>query len=117
MVENRSIALYIVLTVITCGIFGIYWMVVLNDDTNRITNNPDDMSGGIVVLLTIVTCGIFGWYWNYKQGEKLDKYEGQSSNSILYLVLSIFGLSIISYALMQDRLNKYSNNPNNNVPF
>ncbi len=117
MVENRSIALYIVLTIITCGIFGIYWMVVLNDDTNAVTRNPNDMTGGIVVLLSIVTCGIFGWYWNYKQGEKLDKLEGQSNSAILYLVLSIFGLNIISYALMQDRLNKYSDNPNSNAPF
>ena len=29
------------------------------------------------------------------------------SRSIVYLVLSIFGLSIVAYALMQDTLNKF----------
>lgn len=50
-------------------------------------------------------------YWNYKQGEKLDKVKSEkgmaSSNSgILYLILSVVGLSIVSWALMQDSLNK-----------
>ena len=49
--------------------------------------------------------------FKYKQGEKIDKAYADrglptGSRSIVYLVLSIFGLSIISYALMQDSLNK-----------
>ena len=47
----------------------------------------------------------------YKQGEKLDMAKtdrgiASSSSGILYLILSIFGLGIVSYALMQDSLNK-----------
>ena len=69
-------------------------------------------SVGIAILLTLVTCGIYGYYWCYKQGERLNEAKMQrgimvdSSASILYLVLAIFGLSIISYALMQSELNK-----------
>ena len=65
MTENRSIALYIVLTIITCGIFGLYWLVVLNNDVNTVSREQNPMSGGVVVLLTIVTCGIYGYYWSY----------------------------------------------------
>ena len=32
-----------------------------------------------------------------------------SDNSVLYLVLSLFGLQIVNYALMQSDLNKFSN--------
>jgi len=47
----------------------------------------------------------------YKQGEKLDEAKVQrgmptSNSGVIYLVLSIFGLAIVSYALMQDSLNK-----------
>ena len=64
-----------------------------------------------VVILTIVTCGIYGWVWLYKAGEKVDKIkelngEAPSSSSVIYLLLAIFGLAIVAYALIQSELNK-----------
>lgn len=122
MIEKRSIPLCIVLSIVTCGIYAIYWFVKLTDDTNQITNDPNATSGGIAFLLTLVTCGIYGIYWAYKQGEKLDNLKAQrglptSSQAILYLILELFGLGIIAYALMQDEINKYLdfNNPNPTV--
>lgn len=31
---HRSIGLSIVLTIITCGIYGIYWFITLTNDSN-----------------------------------------------------------------------------------
>ena len=111
MVERRNIAVCIVLTLVTCGIYGIYWIVCLTNDVNTVSGDVNGTSGGMVVLLTIVTCGIYGIYWAYKQGEKLDFTKNNrgipSSNSgVLYLILQIFGFGIIAYALMQNELNK-----------
>lgn len=111
MIERRNIAVCIVLTLVTCGIYGIYWIVCLTDDVNTVSGDVNGTSGGMVVLLTIVTCGIYGIYWAYKQGEKLDFTKNNrgipSSNSgVLYLILQIFGFGIIAYALMQNELNK-----------
>lgn len=111
MITKRSIGLAILLSIITCGIYVIYWFIVLTDETNIAANDQQGTSGGVAFLLSLVTCGIYGYYWAYKQGEKLD-YAKQarnvpSSNSnILYLILQIVGLRIIGYALMQDNLNK-----------
>lgn len=110
--EKRSIAVAIILTIITCGLYGIYWFIVLTNDANKTTENPESQtSGGVAFLLSIITCGIYALYWTYKQGEKLDAAAekcGMSKDSrpILYLVLSLLGFSIIAYALMQDTLNK-----------
>ena len=111
MIKQRSIAVCIILSIVTFGIYGIYWLICLNDETNQVSGDQSAPSGGIVFLLTLVTCGIYGLYWNYKQGEKLDAVCAavgwpQSSRALVYLLLSVFGLSIISYALMQDTLNK-----------
>ena len=111
MIERRNIAVCIVLTLVTCGIYGIYWIVCLTNDINTVSGDVNGTSGGMVVLLTIVTCGIYGIYWAYKQGEKLDFTKNNrgipSSNSgVLYLILQIFGFGIIAYALMQNELNK-----------
>jgi membrane protease YdiL (CAAX protease family) len=111
MIERRNIAVCIVLILVTCGIYGIYWIVCLTNDVNTVSGDVNGTSGGMVVLLTIVTCGIYGIYWAYKQGEKLDFTKNNrgipSSNSgVLYLILQIFGFGIIAYALMQNELNK-----------
>ena len=113
VVTNRNIGLAIVLSFITCGIYAIIWMVSINDDVNVVSEDTSGMSGAMVFILTLITCGIYGIYWNYKMGQKLyeanGKYDkGINDNSIVYLILSICGLSIISYCLMQSDLNKFS---------
>lgn len=110
MVQQRNIAVCIILSIVTCGLYGIYWFIVLSDDANT-ASGTQGTSGGMAFLFTLITCGIYGLYWMYKQGEKIDYAKSQrgipSSNSgVLYLILGIIGLSIISYALMQNELNK-----------
>lgn len=111
--RQRSIAVCIILSIVTCGIYGLYWLVVLTDDANQASGHSSDgTSGGVVLLLTIVTCGIYGYYWAYKMGERINEaYANRgllsdSSLSIIYLVLEIIGLGIIGWALMQDKLNR-----------
>ena len=110
MIKERNVALCIVLSLVTCGIYGIYWFVCLTNDTNTVTGE-EGTSGGLAFLFSIITCGIYSFFWAYKQGEKLDKAKVErgmqsGSNAILYLLLSIFGLSIVAWALMQSELNK-----------
>lgn len=112
-VQERNIALAIVFSIITCGIYALYWMIKINDDT-IIASGEEGTSGGVVVLLTIVTCGIYGWYWIYKVGQRVDIIQNQmgkpaSSNAVLYIILQIFGLGIINYALIQSELNAWVN--------
>lgn len=109
-VQNRNIALCIILSLVTCGIYGLYWFVCLTNDTNTVANE-EGTSGGLALVLTIVTCGIYGLYWAYKCGEKLDTAKTNrglpaANGGILYLILCLFGLGIIVYALIQNELNK-----------
>ena len=110
MIQKRSVAVCIILSIVTCGIYGIYWFICLNNDTNT-ASNTFGTSGGVAFLLTLVTCGIYGVYWAYKQGEKIDAAKASrgiptSNSGIVYLLLSIFGLSIVAWALMQNELNQ-----------
>ncbi len=114
IVENRSIALAIVLSIVTCGIYSIYWYISMVDDANKVSNELDSTSGGLTLLYSILTCGIYKMYWAYKAGKQLynaGKIHGKdiADNSVLYLVLSLVGLSIISDALIQNDLNSFSN--------
>lgn len=111
MVNQKNIALCIIFSLITCGIYGLYWYVCLTEDTNAIAGESDT-SGGMALILTIITCGIYGLYWAYKRGEKIDKAhqnrgESAGNGGVLYLILYIFG-GIIAYALIQNEINKFA---------
>lgn len=109
MVQQRNIALCIIFSFLTCGIYLIYWHFCLANDVNTVSG-VNDTSGGMVVLLTFITCGIYGLYWAYKCGEKIDLAKqnrgiNSGNGGILYLILYILG-GIIAYALIQNEINK-----------
>ena len=112
-VQSRSIALCIVLSILTCGIYGIYWLICIANDLNTASDRPNDTSGGMVFLLSLVTCNIYTWFWLYKAGEKVNIIRAKrgtpaTDSSLLYLLLGIFGLGIVSYCLIQNELNEYA---------
>ena len=110
--ENRNILLYAILTVITCGIFGLYWFyTIAKTFEDAQTYNRVSTSAGVTLILDIITCSIYGMYAYYKWGqatpEVFARY-GRSSDdrSVLYLVLAIFGLQIVNLCLIQNDFNQ-----------
>lgn len=103
----RNIVVAIILSIVTCGLYGIYWMVKINDELMSLVGEQGT-SGIMVVILSIVTCGIYELYWMYKMGQRVDTLNGVNGGNtgILYLILSIFGLGIVNYCLIQDAINK-----------
>jgi drug/metabolite transporter (DMT)-like permease len=109
--KQRDIAIAVILTIVTCGIYGIYWLIVLTDEIGEVSGDRS-ISGVMAFLLTMVTCGIYGYYWAYKMGQQLTAAKqargmivSSTELSVLYLILQLFGLSIVNYCLMQNELN------------
>lgn len=118
MIKERNIVVAILLSILTCGIYGIYWFIVMTNDVSEANGDPD-FTGGKAFLFTLLTCGIYAIYWNYKVGKEM--YEANqkhgisaSDNSMLYLILSIFGLTIVTYCIVQSELNKIATLNGNN---
>lgn len=113
-ITKRNLATCIILSIVTCGIYSLYWFIVITDDAKNASNDVSGASGGTALLLSIVTCGIYGIYWAYKQGERIDNARymrgipGGGNSNILFLVLQIFNLGIVNYIIIQDTLNKIS---------
>jgi len=110
MIKEKSIATNIILTLLTCGIYGIIWFISITDDVATVSGD-NSISGGIAFLLSLVTCGIYSIYWSYQMGKKLyetklNKSGNARDNSVLYLVLNILGLGIVNYCLIQSELNE-----------
>ena len=120
--QSKNIVTCIILSIVTCGIYSLYWLYCLVSDINAISDDPNAMSPVLVIILSFVTCGLYFLYWVYKAGSLLDQKmieTGRTAESrpILYVVLSFFGLSIVTYALMQDTINKLAESDSNKSPF
>lgn len=107
--NDRNIAIAILLSFVTCGIYAIYWFITLTDEVNAKYGDPNATSGAMAFLFTLITCGIYGYFWAYKLGEKVDAIKGNpgGSSNVLFVVLEVFGLNIVNLALAQDAVNKY----------
>lgn len=110
-IQQRSIGLCIFLSIITCGIYAIYWKICIVNELNLASGRVTDTSGGMVFLFSIITCGIYMYWWYYQAGAKVNAIRQRNgemveSSSVLYLILSIFGLSIVNDCIIQGELNK-----------
>ena len=108
--KKRNVALCVIFTIITCGIYGLYWMAQINNCVNELADPPKKTGGGVAVLLTIVTLGIYGFYWVYKMGGLLDAALAKRSmptqnRSVIYLILQVIGLGFVGWILMQSTIN------------
>lgn len=70
---DRSLLTYILLSIITCGIYNYYYVHRLSEDLNVACDGDGDNTPGVVsfILLSIVTCGIYSLIWYYKLGNRL----------------------------------------------
>lgn len=111
MIKKRDLVTSIILSLVTCGIYGIIWFIGLTDDAKAASNDESMQSGGVAFLLTLITCGIYGLFWAYKMGKainqaRINRGMPEDDKSVLYLILSLLGLGIVAYALMQNDLNE-----------
>ncbi len=107
-----SIGVGIILTIITCGLYGLYWnykqMEILNAWLGR--REYDFVTW---ILLSIVTCGLFAVYYEYKMAKGINEIQGRNGlqvNSDLALLsvgLSVIGLAFVSIAIQQAGINNF----------
>ncbi len=105
-----SIAKYVIFSIITLGIFNIYWqykqMMFVNSATAE-----EKFSFVKWLIFTIITCGIYHIYYEYVMGreiiflqEKLGIIKSQDL-PVISIVLSIIGLTIVTDAIQQREIN------------
>lgn len=108
--QQRNIVLYVILSLVTCGIWFLVWFFQLGGDIAALRGD-DKPSPLKDFLLTIVTCGIWGLYCAYQWPVYLQeplRARGRTVDAnlpVLSLVLAFFGLQIVGFVLMQQALN------------
>ncbi len=114
MIKKREIVTCVLLSLITCGIYSIVWFINLTDDVAYLSEDQE-FSGAKAFLFTLITCGIYGYFWAYKLGKNIYKAQIKhnlqaSDNSMLFVILQIFGLGLVNYCLAQNDINEMAIN-------
>lgn len=109
--SERNVAVCVILSLVTCGLYGIYWFIVMTNEVGTLSGD-DSFTGVKYFLLGIITCGIWFIVWHYQIGKKVTEAQAirgmrESDNAVLYVVLGLFGFSIVTYALVQSDLNQF----------
>ena len=96
--EDRSLVMYILLSIVTCGIYSYYFLYSIAQDANVVCADDGKKTSGraAFILLSIVTCGIYAWIWYYNLGNRLSENAPKyglnfSENGTTVLMWMIFG--------------------------
>ena len=117
MIRQRDFWIYLLLSIVTCGIYGIYFWYKYTEDVNTVCygDGQETMNYILVVLLSLVTCGIFTFIFQ----------ENGTSALLWYIFGSLIcgiGPYIAQYSLIKNMnalataYNEYNSQPTEPTP-
>lgn len=110
--KKRSIAKYILLNIITLGIYGIFFWYKWTKDVNAICEGDEKDSANylLVLILDVFSFGINILVWNYQMAERLYQkaadYGVEIKHGGLFVMLCKF-LPLVSSILKISYINKF----------
>ena len=107
-IKKRNIVTCIILSLITCGIYAIYWAIMLAKEAVSVKDPADSGVLEIVLLLCLPFLGFFLAEKKMAEGCAA-KGIAHDDRSIIYLILGILGLGIVNFCMMQNDLNGLAN--------
>jgi hypothetical protein len=108
----RSIISAVLLSFVTCGIYGMYWQYMQFKTINAWLGR-EELNFWLYLGLSIVTCGIFAIYYEYKFATALVEVQRQRGMPVkedlpmMALLLAIFGLALVTWCIEQQEINRW----------
>lgn len=113
-VEIRNSGMVLLLSIVTCGIYYMWWIYKTSEELNRTLGDPS-INPGIDLLLSIISCGLWAIYLMYRNTQKIhqalyakDPYRKDATQLVLILnLLPLIGIptTIVAIYLVQEEFN------------
>ena len=97
MIKKRNIVAVYLLSIVTFGIYGLYWLVKTKGEIKSL--------GGEIPTAWLLILPIANIYWLYKYSEAFATKVKKDDNTVLWFILFWF-LGIIKPGVVQSELNK-----------
>lgn len=107
MLKNRNIGMLILLSIVTCGIYSIYWLWVTIDALDK-EGQASNMSSVLQFVLFFFYVGFIFFGINADanlNAIKAKKGMPTADNKVLYIVLGLL-IPIVLVVLVQNEINK-----------
>jgi hypothetical protein len=107
-----SVTTDVILTVLTCGIYGIFWQARIFRAVNAFLGR-EKFSTLLWILLSLITCGIYNIFAQYELSKAINEVQakvGKKVNehlALLNVLLSFFALHLVSNAINQIEINAW----------
>jgi Domain of unknown function (DUF4234) len=107
----RNVGVCILLSLVTCGIYGMYWQYLQFRAINAFLGRREH-DFWMYFLLTFITCGIYALYYEYKFALtvcEVQRSRGLPVNENLPFIavgLAVFGLAMVTWCIEQTEINK-----------
>ena len=102
MIKYRNPVLVIIFSIITLGIYAIYWLVSTTNELRKITSSAPNPWYLLLFLVPLVNIFVAIWYyWNYSKAIE----EITSFDHVLLFILWLL-VSIAAMVITQIELNK-----------
>ncbi len=112
MIKQRNPVLVLVLSIVTCGIYGLYWVYQSLHELEQTTGKTDSMNSMVVLLLCLFLPSVgyllYGMVLN-DQLNALRAMHGQpeEDNKVLYMILGFF-IFVVLLFMGQSEINKFA---------
>jgi heme/copper-type cytochrome/quinol oxidase subunit 2 len=100
MVKKRSLLTLILLSIVTFGIYGLYWIYKLAKDLNAMCEGDGKKTSGLlfVFFITLITFGIYFFFWVFAVGDRIQdngpkynlNFKESGSTVLLWYLLGAF---------------------------
>ncbi|MBI4566595.1 MAG: DUF4234 domain-containing protein [Planctomycetes bacterium] len=115
--ENRNILATLLLTLVTCGIYGLVVQYLIGEELNA-HRRKEELSPGLDVLLYVLTCGVWGIYVHYRYAQALKEsceserlpVQDVTTVCLILQVCSLFMpgfLGLVSLLILQNEMNMH----------
>jgi len=95
--KNRSVAAVVIFSIITCGIYALYWQVATKDE--MVARGADIPTGWLIII------PIANIYWIWKWSEGVEHVtRGKLSTAVSFILMFLLG--VIGMAICQSYFNK-----------
>lgn len=112
---RREPVMVLLLSFVTCGIYGIYWQYVTTTEL-RDASGRQDLNPGLDLVVTLLCCGLWSLYVQYRNAQIIHEVltargiaHEDKSNTVLLLNIAHFVTGVTGFIpplILQDEYNK-----------
>lgn len=106
---RRNVGSCIILTIMTCGIFGIIWLVKICKDLGRLHGDENPVGSEVLLYLLVP---FYSVYWGYEKGKQMFEDSQKRGGNLadrkyVYLFMNLMFMQLFTLGFIQTQLNMY----------